>query len=143
MVTDQQLIAKARELADVLAQTPEVARFKEAEAKVNGSDRVQTLIKRIKFLQKEAVNCKHYGKTEALAKVEQKIDKAMEELDSIPVVQAFQETQVEVNDLLQYVTVTLANSVTDRIIESTDGDVLAGKTGSGMAAEQARGGCGY
>lgn len=143
MVTDQTVIEKAKELADLLAKTPEVARFKEAETKVNESERVQTLIKRIKYLQKEAVNCKHYGKTEALAKVELKIDKAMDELDAIPVVQAFQETQVEVNDLLQYVTVTLANSVTDRIIEATEGDVLAGKTGSGMAAEKSRGGCGY
>jgi len=61
----------------------------------------------------------------------------------MPVVQQFQETQEEVNGLLQYITVTISNGITDQIIEATDGDVLAGKTGSGMEAENKSGGCGY
>ena len=36
----------------------------------------------------------------------------------------------EVNDLLQLVSNTIANGVTDEIIKATDGDVRRGETGS-------------
>lgn len=52
------------------------------------------------------------------------------ELDAIPVVEEFKDTQVVVNDVLQLITGTIARSVTKDIIESTGGDVLAGETGS-------------
>jgi len=143
MYTDEQIIEKANEIAKMISDTSEVERFKAAEANINGNEKVQKMMKQIKFLQKEAVNCQHYGKTEALARVEAKLDKLFAELDEMPVVQQFQESQEEVNGLLQYVTVTISNGITDQIIEATDGDVLAGKTGSGMDAENKSGGCGY
>ena len=38
--------------------------------------------------------------------------------------------KVEVNDLLQLVSTTIANGVTNEVIKSTDGDLLRGETGS-------------
>ncbi len=69
-------------------------------------------------------------KTEALEKVEKELDRMQNELDAIPVVEEFKDTQVVVNDVLQLITGTIARSVTKDIIESTGGDVLAGETGS-------------
>ncbi len=52
------------------------------------------------------------------------------EIDEIPVVQEFKESQVVINDILQLVTNTIAREITNEVIRSTDGDVLSGETGS-------------
>jgi cell fate (sporulation/competence/biofilm development) regulator YmcA (YheA/YmcA/DUF963 family) len=127
------IIAQAKELARMVAETEEVDFFKRAEAQIQGNEKVSMLISSIKGLQKQAVNFQHYGKPEALKKTEAKIEKLEAELDEIPVVQQFKESQVEVNDLLQIIASTISNTVTDEILESTGGDVLRGQTGAELA----------
>lgn len=128
--TRAQVLEEAKKLADMLASTEEIDRFKQVEAKINDNKKVQQLIKKIKTLQKQAVNFQAYEKKEALKKVEAEIDRLQEEIDDIPVVQEFKETQVVVNDVLQLVSGTIAREVTNNVIESTGGDILAGETGS-------------
>src|SRR5699024_689201 len=128
--TREQVLTEAKELASMLAKTDEIERFKEVEAKINQNQKVQRLITRIKTLQKQAVNLQAYEKTEALQIVETEIDKAQKELDGIPIVQEFQEIQGIVNDVLQLVSGTIAREVTNQVIKDTDGDLLAGETGS-------------
>ncbi|GAB3795007.1 YlbF/YmcA family competence regulator [Virgibacillus kimchii] len=128
--TRKQVLDEAKKLADMLASTEEIDRFKQVEAKINQNQKVQQLIKRIKTLQKQAVNFQAYEKTEALKKVEAEIDRLQEEIDEIPVVQEFKETQIVVNDVLQLISGTIAREVTNNVIESTGGDLLSGETGS-------------
>ncbi|MED1201995.1 RicAFT regulatory complex protein RicA family protein [Heyndrickxia acidicola] len=128
--TKQQIIEKAREVARMIAETDEVDFFKRAEAQINENQKVREMIASIKSLQKQAVNFQHYGKTEALKMVEAKIEKLEEELDELPIVREFKQSQVDVNDLLQIVASSISNTVTDEIIISTGGDVLRGETGS-------------
>ena len=52
------------------------------------------------------------------------------QLDEIPVVSEFKQSQADVNDLLQLVAATISNSVTDEILKSTGGDLLSGETGA-------------
>ncbi|KAA0547860.1 hypothetical protein FZW96_08940 [Bacillus sp. BGMRC 2118] len=125
-----EIINRAKDLAKMIAETEEVDLFKRAEELINRNQKVQETISQIKALQKQAVNYQHYGKAEALKKVEAKIDALQDELDSIPVVQDFKTSQLDVNDLLQLVASTISNTVTDEIIESTGGDLLRGETGS-------------
>ena len=119
----------------MISETEEVNYFKMAEAKINENQKVAENIAQIKSLQKQAVNLQNYGKSNMLKKVEDKIDELQREIDEIPVVQVFKESQVEVNDLLQMVSHTIANTVTDEIITTTDGDLLEGKTGSQVRNE--------
>jgi cell fate (sporulation/competence/biofilm development) regulator YmcA (YheA/YmcA/DUF963 family) len=128
--TRKQVLDEARKLAEMLADTEEIDRFKQVEAKINENQKVQQLIQRIKTLQKQAVNFQAYEKTEALKKVEAEIDRLQEEIDDIPVVQEFKETQIVVNDVLQLISGTIAREVTNNVIESTGGDLLSGETGS-------------
>lgn len=137
--TKEQIVERATELARMIAETEEVDFFKRAEAQINQNQKVQEIISTIKSLQKQAVNFKHYGKSEALKQVEEKIDKLQEELDSIPVVEEFKNSQIEVNDLLQLVAHTISNNVTNEVISSTGGDLLQGETGSKL---QNKSGCG-
>ncbi|MEL3971247.1 RicAFT regulatory complex protein RicA family protein [Rossellomorea oryzaecorticis] len=128
--TKDDIMKRAEELADMIAETEEVDFFKRAEAKIHENQKVREMIASIKSLQKQAVNFQHYGKTEALKMVEAKIENLEKEIDEIPVVQQFKESQTDVNDLLQIVASVISNNVTDHIIESTGGDLLRGETGS-------------
>lgn len=130
LYTRKQVLDEAKILADMLANTEEIERFKKVEAKINQNKKIQQMISSIKTLQKQAVNLQAYEKTEALKKVEAEIDRLQDEIDAIPVVQEFQDIQSSVNDVLQLVTKTIAREVTNQVIEATGGDVLQGKTGT-------------
>jgi len=131
--TKADIVERAKELAVMISETEEVDFFKRAEAQINESQTVKSYIEEIKSLQKQAVNLEHWGKKEALKKVEQELDEVNEKLESIPIVQEFQSSQVEVNDLLQLIAHTISNGVTDEIIKSTGGNLLSGETGSKIA----------
>lgn len=126
------IVARARELAQMIADTEEVDFFKRAEAQIHENEKVNRLINEIKGLQKQAVNLEHYGKPEALRRTEERLTALEAELDSIPVVQEFKQSQIEVNELLQLVATTISNKVTDEVIASTGGDLLSGKTGAAL-----------
>ncbi|MBN8191382.1 RicAFT regulatory complex protein RicA family protein [Bacillus sp. NTK074B] len=128
--TKDDIMKRAEELATMIAETEEVDFFKRAEAQIHENQKVREMIASIKSLQKQAVNFQHYGKIEALKMVEAKIDNLEKEIDEIPVVQQFKESQTDVNDLLQIVASVISNNVTDHIIETTGGDLLRGETGS-------------
>lgn len=128
--TKDDIIARARELARMIAETEEVDFFKRAEAQINENEKIRATISNIKGLQKQAVNLQHFGKKEALKKTEDKLEALQNELDEIPVVQEFKQSQIEVNELLQMVANAISNTVTDEVILSTGGDLLSGETGS-------------
>ncbi|WP_438317811.1 RicAFT regulatory complex protein RicA family protein [Sporosarcina sp. FA9] len=125
-----EIIAKAREIALMIANTEQVEFYKRAEEQINENQKVRENIASLKSLQKQAVNFQQYGKEKALSIIEGKIEKIQSEIDAVPIVQEFKDSQGEVNDLLQLVSNTISNGVTDEIIKSTGGDVLRGETGS-------------
>lgn len=130
--TKDDIVARAKELAQMISETEEVDFFKRAEAQIHGNEKVKMTISTIKGLQKQAVNLQHFGKEQMLNKVEEKIASLEKELDEIPVVQEFKQSQLEVNELLQLIASTISNTVTDEVISSTGGDVLRGETGAAV-----------
>ena len=108
--------AKARELADMLAQSEEVAHYRRAEEKINKHERVQQLIAAIKKKQKEAVAFeKTFNNPEMVKKIEAEMNELQDELDSIPVVTEFQQSQADINYLLQLVITIVRDTLTDKI----------------------------
>lgn len=136
LYTKDEIVAKAKEIAHMIANTEEVEFFKKAEEQINENQKVREKIASLKTLQKQAVNFQHLGKEKALKMIEGKITAIEEEIDQVPVVQQFKQSQVEVNQLLQLVSNAIANNVTNEIIESTGGDLLRGETGSKVRNSQ-------
>lgn len=128
--TKENIVERAHELAKMIANTEEVDFFKRAEAQINENQKVREMVASIKSLQKQAVNFQHYEKDRALKLVEEKLENLEKELDEIPIVQEFKQSQSDVNDLLQMVANAISNKVTDEIIQSTGGNLLTGETGS-------------
>ncbi len=134
--TKEQIIEKAREIAHMIANTEQVELFKQTEAYINENKKVREKIASLKSLQKQAVNFQEYDKERALGIIEKKIEEIENEIDAIPLVQDFKQSQADVNDLLQLVSNTISNRVTNEIIDSTGGDVLKGQTGSYVQSTQ-------
>jgi Predicted membrane protein len=114
--SSDEIIAKAKEVADHIASTDQVRFYKQAEAKISANQKVQQLVEAIKQHQKESVNLQHFHKHEAYKENEAVINRLQEELDAIPVVQEFKQSQGEINDFLQLI----VNLVSGRITDATD-----------------------
>ena len=136
LYTKDEIVEKAKEIAHMIANTEEVEFFKKAEEQINENQFVREKIASLKTLQKQAVNFQHLGKEKALKMIEGKIAGIEEEIDSLPLVQQFKQSQTDVNELLQLVSNAVANNVTNEIIVSTDGDLLKGETGSKVRNSQ-------
>ncbi len=130
LYTKDEIVAKAKEIAIMIANTEEVEFFKRAEEQINDNSKIRENIASLKSLQKQAVNFQQYGKEKAMSIIEGKIDKIQGEIDAVPIVQEFKQSQSDVNDLLQLVSNAIANGVTNEIIKATGGDLQRGETGS-------------
>nr|WP_106784460.1 RicAFT regulatory complex protein RicA family protein [Lysinibacillus timonensis] len=130
LYTKDEIVEKAKEIAHMIANTEQVDFFKKAESQINENQYVREKIASLKTLQKQAVNFQHLGKERALKLIDEKIEKIEQEIDELPIVQEFKQSQAEVNNLLQLVSNAIANNVTNEIITSTGGDLLKGETGS-------------
>jgi cell fate (sporulation/competence/biofilm development) regulator YmcA (YheA/YmcA/DUF963 family) len=135
MMLDQ-VLQLADEFADKVRSSLEVQRFQIAEQQVQHSQSVQTLIETIKKKQKELVHAKHYGKTIYRQQLEQELQDLNNKFDHLPIVLEFQQSQVEMNDLLQTIQQVIANTVSQKLEVETGGEVASG-CGSGGAC-----GCG-
>ncbi|MFB1049498.1 RicAFT regulatory complex protein RicA family protein [Paraliobacillus sp. JSM ZJ581] len=107
----EDILTQANMLAKQMTDVEEVSRYKEIERRLNQNKKLKELINNMKALQKQAVNFQAYGKKEALKKVDLEIDRIQEEIDAIPIVQEFKESQIVVNDLLQRVSQIISNEV--------------------------------
>lgn len=133
LYTQKEILDKARELAAMISRTSEVDFYKRAELQIKNNERVQELIHQLKQKQKQMVMFESINKPELAKKVEAEYNALHEELDAIPIVTEFKQSQVDVNDLLQMVTHVITNTVSERIILDTGGNPLTGETGGGPA----------
>nr|WP_223879801.1 MULTISPECIES: YlbF family regulator [Paenibacillus] len=109
------IMGKAKELASLISTSEEVRHFRQAEAKIRDHERVQGLISTIKKKQKEIVAFESFGNREMAARIEGEIAELQAEIDSIPLVNEFQQSQSEINDLLQLVILAIKDTVSEKI----------------------------
>ncbi|SFS60312.1 YlbF family regulator [Marininema halotolerans] len=115
-----------------LLATEEIIRFRLAESQVQKSDTVNGLIDEIKRKQKELVHAKAYHKTEYIRQLEEELDTLQNRMESLPIVREYQQSQVEVNDLLQTIQKIVADVVSEKLEIETGGET-GGGCGSGGA----------
>ena len=115
LVIDEVIMGKANDLAAMIAQSADAKLFRAAEVKIQANERVQALIKTIKRKQKEAVAFEQFGNPQKVTQIEAEIAELQAELDDIPVVQQFKQTQDDLNHLLQLVIGVVADQVSKQI----------------------------
>ncbi|WP_251034869.1 YlbF family regulator [Paenibacillus polymyxa] len=115
LVIRDDIMGKAKELADMLGTSEEVRQFQQAETKIRDHERIQQLIAMIKKKQKEIVAFESFKNVEMVSKIEQEIDDLQSELDSIPLVTEFQQSQSDINYLLQLVISVIRDTVSEKV----------------------------
>lgn len=115
-VERETIMAKARELAELFADSAEVDTYRKAEEQIAVNPHVQGLISTIKKKQKEAVAFEQTFKNKEMAKViDEEIETLQNELDAIPIVTEFQENQSDLNYMLQLVMGAVRDTVSEKI----------------------------
>jgi cell fate (sporulation/competence/biofilm development) regulator YmcA (YheA/YmcA/DUF963 family) len=117
------ILAKTHELANIIMTSREIEFYRQAEQKVNDNEHVQELISLIKKRQKEAVAFESFQNKKMVEKIEGEISSLQDELDSIPVVNEFQQAQKDINDLLQLIMKVISDSVSEKINIENGADV--------------------
>ncbi|MDQ0721146.1 cell fate (sporulation/competence/biofilm development) regulator YmcA (YheA/YmcA/DUF963 family) [Paenibacillus sp. W4I10] len=115
LVIRDDIMGKAKELADMLGTSEEVRQFQQAETKIRDHERIQQLIATIKKKQKEIVAFESFKNVEMVSKIEQEIDDLQSELDGIPLVTEFQQSQSDINYLLQLVISVIRDTVSEKV----------------------------
>lgn len=110
------IIELAKQLADHLAQTEEVRVFREAEQKIKQHEPIQQIISSMKKKQKEIVAFEQTFKNpQMVAKIEQEIAALEQQLDAFPIVQQFQQMQVDLNHTLQTIVHIIHETLSQKI----------------------------
>lgn len=122
LVIREDILAKAGELAQLISTSEEVQTFKQAEEKIQNHERVQGLIKTIKKKQKEIVAFETFQNKDMVAKIEREIEELQEEIDGIPLVMEFQQSQSDINYLLQLVVSVIHDTVSEKVNVETGKD---------------------
>jgi cell fate (sporulation/competence/biofilm development) regulator YmcA (YheA/YmcA/DUF963 family) len=115
LVVRDDIMAKAKELAALLTTSEEVMTYQQAEKNIQENERIQMLIAAIKKKQKEIVGFEYFKNEQMVAKIEAEIEALQDELDGIPIVQQFQQTQTDINYLLQLVVDVLKDTLSEKI----------------------------
>lgn len=115
LVVQEDVMAKAKELANLISSSEEVQQFQQAEEKIRNHERVQDLISVIKKKQKEIVAFESFRNKDMVAKIEAEIEVLQDEIDGIPVVVEFQQSQSDINYLLQLVISVIHDTVSEKV----------------------------
>jgi cell fate (sporulation/competence/biofilm development) regulator YmcA (YheA/YmcA/DUF963 family) len=115
LIVRDDIMAKALELADLIATSTEVEFYQKSEKQINTNEHVQGLINAIKKKQKEIVAFESFNNKKMVDKIEAEIVVLQEELDHIPIVSEFQQSQSDINYLLQLVMGVVRDTVAQKI----------------------------
>lgn len=110
------IMAKTKELANMLFTSEEVQQYQRAEKQIQGNERVQGLIAQMKKKQKEIVAFETtFKNADMVTKIEKEIEELQDQLDAIPIISEFQQSQADINYLLQTVVAVIRDTVADKI----------------------------
>ncbi|WP_019910608.1 RicAFT regulatory complex protein RicA family protein [Paenibacillus sp. HW567] len=115
LIVREDIMGKAKELASLISTSEEVKHFQQAEQKIQNHERVQSLIATIKKKQKEIVAFESFKNKEMVVRIEHEIEVLQDEIDGIPLVNEFQQSQSDINYLLQLVISVIRDTVSEKI----------------------------
>lgn len=125
LIIREDIMAKAKELAALIGTSEEVRQYQKAEKMIQDHERVQTLISAIKKKQKEIVAFESFQNKAMVDKIEREIEELQDELDNIPLVTEFQQSQSDINYLLQLVISVIRDTVSEKVNVEQGGEPAA------------------
>ncbi|WP_094096053.1 RicAFT regulatory complex protein RicA family protein [Paenibacillus physcomitrellae] len=115
MFSRSEIMEKSKELAELIRGSEEVQIFKQAEQQIQSHQRIQSLISQMKKKQKEIVAFESMRNKEMVSRIEKEIDELQAQIDAIPLVTEYQQSQADLNYLLQFVMSAIQDTVSEKI----------------------------
>lgn len=116
LIVREDILARTKELAQLITTSEEVVMYQQSERLIQSHEKVQGLITTIKKKQKELIAFQNtFNNPKMVEKIEAEIDAIQDEIDGIPIVQQFQQSQVDVNYLLQSIISVIRDTVAEKI----------------------------
>ena len=116
IIVREDIMAKTKELAEMLFTSEEVQQYRRAEQQIQGNDRIQEMIAKLKKKQKEIVAFETtFKNADMVKKIEAEIETLQDELDGIPIITEFQQSQADINYLLQTLVSIIRDTVAEKI----------------------------
>ncbi|UVI32579.1 RicAFT regulatory complex protein RicA family protein [Paenibacillus spongiae] len=116
IIVREDIMAKTKELAAMLFTSEEVQQYRRAEQQIQGNERIQDIIAKLKKKQKEIVAFETtFKNADMVTKIETEIETLQDELDEIPIITEFQQSQADINYLLQTVVSIIRDTVAEKI----------------------------
>jgi len=130
LLVREDIMAKAKELAELLSTSEEVDIFRKAEKRVNEHQEIQQLIASIKKKQKEIVAFETTFKNpDMVKKIEGEIEELQNKLDDYPIVTQFRQSQADLNYTLQLVFNVIRDTLSEKIaLESAGAGAAQGSS---------------
>ncbi|MCG7339587.1 YlbF family regulator [Staphylococcus sp. ACRSN] len=113
MYEKDEILAEADKISEHIKSLDIVQEYHRVEQQIHNNKQIEQKMKDLKKNQKQSVNLQNYGKTEAFKQSEDKIQEIEHNINVLPIVEEFKESQAEANDLLQM----LISTMSDRLNE--------------------------
>ena len=113
MYEKDEILAEADKLSQRIQSLDTVKEYQAIEQQIHQNKNIETRMKDLKTTQKQSVNLQNYGKHQALRQSEDKIQDIEQNINVIPIVEEFRESQAEANDLLQMMISTMSNRLNE------------------------------
>ncbi len=116
LLVREDIMAKAKEVAELLSSSDEADVFRKAEKRVNEHPEIQRLIAAIKKKQKEIVAFETtFKNADMVKKIEAEIEELQNQLDDYPIVTQFRQSQSDLNYTLQLVFNLIRDTLSEKI----------------------------
>ncbi|MEB6035662.1 YlbF family regulator [Staphylococcus pseudoxylosus] len=109
MYEKEEILAEADRISERIKSLDTVKEYHNVESQIHQNKNIEQRMKELKKNQKQSVNLQNYGKTQALKDSEDKIQHIEEDINILPIVEEFRESQTEANDLLQMMISTMSD----------------------------------
>ncbi|HEU4964335.1 MAG TPA: YlbF family regulator [Bacilli bacterium] len=106
--------AQAFELGQLILDSPEVNKFKEAEFAMEQHPEIKPKLRQFRDLQEQYERLSEHGTGSHLDALRGDVNKLSDELDAFPEVQAYKQAMAEVDELLKAVTALIANTIAEK-----------------------------
>ena len=107
--------AQAFELGQLILDSPEVIRYKEAETAMNDHPEIGSKVRQFRDLQEQYERLSEHGSGSHLDGLRADIKRLSADLDSYPEVQAYKAAMTAVDELLDSVTKLIAGAISEKM----------------------------
>lgn len=101
MYSKEEILLQTDQLAEKIKNLETIKEYRIIEKQIHENQTIQQKMNLLKKQQKQAVNFQNYGKLHAFEQSEGQIHDIEEQINRLPIVEQFQSSQYEANELLQ------------------------------------------